>query len=494
MAEEVKTMGQLGANLAAQLTQIAKNPNVFSYHPHEHQIQFHSSEDQLRLFLGGNRSGKTTAGVCEDIFWAMGRNPYRSVPEAPNYIRIIGTDFPNGIDKVALPEIARWVPPSQLKGGAWSTAYHNQKRRLDFENGSFIEFMSADQEMDKFAGTSRHLIHFDEEPPEDIYEENKTRLVDTGGSTIITMTPLMGMTWIFDEIYNKRDEHNITVVAVSMTDNPYLNQNEVANFIQGLSKDARKSRVLGQFVAQGGLIFPEFHPDTHIIEPMLPPTSWEWYCSLDHGLANPTAILWHAVSKDNTIITFSESYESNRLVAEHATSIHSREAMWERTPDYRIIDPATHQRNGVTGTSILQEYGNYGLDFVVGDNAVNIGIEKMKGYLTVKANGKPNWFVTEDCPNFIKEIQRYRYATHSSSKVKARSNVLEVPVKKDDHAMDSARYFASFLPDLRPDAPGASVSTVAHLGGATYGSFDKLLWDSIQNDTTPKPEWTFDYE
>ena len=489
-------MGGLGDKLAAQLSAVARSPNIFSYQPHEHQVEFHESEERVRLFLGGNRSGKTTGGVSEDIFWARGSSPYRQVPEPPNYIRIIGTDFPNGIDKVAIPEIARWCPPSALKGGAWSTAFHNQKRKLDFENGSFIEFMSADQEMDKFAGTSRHLIHFDEEPPQNIYEENEARIIDTGGSIIITMTPLMGMTWLFDEIYEKRNEEGIHVVTVSMTDNPYLNQNEVANFVQKLSKDSRKSRVLGQFVAHGGLIFPEFHPDTHVIEQMLPPRTWEWYCSLDHGLANPTAILWHAVSPDGTIITFAESYESGRLVAEHATTIHTREALWERVPDYRIIDPATHQRNAVTGTSIIQEYGEYGLDFVVGDNAVNIGLEKMAGYLRPKANGKPNWYITENCEHFIKEIQRYRWATHMSSKVGARNNALEAPVKKDDHAMDSARYFASFLPDLRPDTPGAVITAETVMGGEAFGQFDKLLWDSIQNDISPKKqdEWSYDYD
>ena len=41
--------------------------------------------------------------------------------------------------------------------------------------------MSSDQDLQKFAGTSRHFVHFDEEPPEPVYEECRARLVDTNG-------------------------------------------------------------------------------------------------------------------------------------------------------------------------------------------------------------------------------------------------------------------------------------------------------------------------
>jgi len=33
-------------------------PTVYNYKPHDKQIQFHSSTEDGRLYIGGNRSGK----------------------------------------------------------------------------------------------------------------------------------------------------------------------------------------------------------------------------------------------------------------------------------------------------------------------------------------------------------------------------------------------------------------------------------------------------
>jgi phage terminase large subunit-like protein len=482
------TMGDLSQRLGQELGKVARRPNANSYEAQPKQRTFHSSEDKIRLFLGGNRSGKTTSGVLEDIYWAKGSSPYRKVPEGPNRIRVIGVDFPNGIQKILLPEFARWCPPSILRGHSWSSAYSPSQKTLYFDNDSFIEFMSADQELDAFAGTSRHLIHFDEEPPGDVFNENKARTIDTAGAVILTMTPLLGLTWVYDDIYMKKDEEGITVVEVSMDENEYLAKTEVDAFLQGLNAEERKARGEGKFTAIGGLIFKEFSPETHVIPPMIPPLSWEWYVSLDHGINNPTAILWHGVSPDGNIVTFSESYASDLTIEQHATTIHAREAHFGRTPDYRVIDPACRQRQAVTGDSIIAEYAKLDLHFIPGNNDVAVGISKMRSYLALDGERKPRWYITEDCPNFIKEMQRYRYATYLSSKVASRSNLQEQPVKKDDHAIDSARYFITLMPDLQPVAISPLQAATAPPKG-----YDQLLYEATQNSLNPYEGWEYEY-
>ena len=44
-----------------------------------------------------------------------------------------------------------------------------------------------------FQGTDLDYVWFDEEPPLDIYSEGLTRTNATGGITIVTFTPLLGM-------------------------------------------------------------------------------------------------------------------------------------------------------------------------------------------------------------------------------------------------------------------------------------------------------------
>src|SRR5690606_41474451 len=59
---------------------------------------------------------------------------------------------------------------------------------------------------------------------------------------------------------------------------------------------------------------------------------------------------------------------------------------------------------------------------------------------------------TEDCPNLLREMRMYRRGSYASSKIAEKNNKQEKPLKKDDHAIDSTRYFFSFQPTLDVEA------------------------------------------
>jgi phage terminase large subunit-like protein len=382
----------------------------------------------------------------------------------------VGVDFLNGIEKILRPELARWLPLSELKGGSWDTAYSKELRTLTLENGSFVEFMSYDQDLDKFAGTSRHFVHFDEEPPQDIYTENITRLVDVAGHWWITMTPIEGMTWIYDDVYLKgRNDvkSGIKVIEVDMKDNPYLNQGEVDSFLSKLSKEDREARGKGKFIQVGGLVYKHFNPSVHVIDPMVPPKTWEWYASMDHGYNNPTCWLWHAVSPDGVVITFAEHYQAEMTVDDHASIVHMRNAGFGRTPDLFIGDPAIAQRQGVTGVSIQQAYAELGIGIVSGNNDVLAGVNRINQYLNINSEGRPRWYITRNCQNLIHEMQRLRWKTYATKRLQHDNNKQDAIHKKDDHAPDAARYFFISMPDLGPQTPTKKSSDVINQIGAT---------------------------
>ena len=65
-------------------------------------------------------------------------------------------------------------------------------RHVSGQNSS-LGFKSYDQGRKAFEGTGRHIIWFDEEPPEDVYNEALIRTATVHGITIVTFTPLQGM-------------------------------------------------------------------------------------------------------------------------------------------------------------------------------------------------------------------------------------------------------------------------------------------------------------
>src|SRR6266542_1260086 len=312
-------------------------PNIFGYTPHFKQNEFHShghiqtARDiigiqeigtkitsksdlkKIRHYNGGNRSGKTTGGITDDLWMVEKQHPYIDVDaiwKEPIRGRIVTTDFNNGYAAIIMPEIVRWCTKSWFKGGSYDTAWNEKEHRIDFANKGFIEIRTYDQPLSKHAGTSRHFIHFDEEPPEDVYKENMARLVDTGGLASITMTPVEGETWSKEEIFDKGGNGFVLVIEVDMLDNPFVADEEKHAYISTLNKEDIEARVHGRYVHAGELMYPGFKVKIHVIQEEVPSRDYLWAASLDHGLRNPTAWLWHAVNFEGRIITFWEWYES----------------------------------------------------------------------------------------------------------------------------------------------------------------------------------------
>lgn len=450
------------AELAAGLANSSRKPNNLMYAPHSKQLMFHASSKPGRQYIGGNRSGKTTGGINEDIWWLRGVHPYQKVPEPPIIGRITTVDFKNGAQKIIIPNLRQWVPPSLLINGSWEDSYNGQTHTLHLSNKSELEIMSYDQDLDKFAGVPRHFIHFDEEPPKDIFDECKARLIDYAGHWWMTMTPVEGMTWTFDEIYDPALSGNnplIDIIQVMIQDNTYLKPEAIIEALSGYDEEGVKIRGTGSYIAIGGLVFKYYDPEKHVLPSGTPPSSWTHYISLDAGYNNPTAVYCHAVSPDGQVITYWEHYKSEMTVKQHADVIKEKERELRSkgiVPFVRIADPAIKQRSAVTGLSIQIEYANHGVNFALGAvRDVNAGLDKMNEYLRTS-----KWFITEDCPNLQKEMRTYKRARYATSKLREKNNKKEEPQKKNDHGIDSCRYFFSFMPQLIHDDKDAKKVTL----------------------------------
>jgi phage terminase large subunit-like protein len=403
-----------------------------------------------------------------------------------------------------LPEIARWMPPSYLINGSWEDSYDRTHRLLTLVNKSFMEFRSYQQDLDKHAGTSRHFEWFDEEPPQHIYNENQMRLLDTDGSCWLTMTPVEGITWTEKDLYLKGLENpdgSIGVIEIDTTENPHLTAAAIERVMGELSPEERKARQRGEYISVGGKIFKMFDESVHVVDYFVPPKDWEWYVSFDHGYNNPTAILWHAVSPENKAVTFAEHYQSEWTVDQHAERYWEMVKEFGREPDFIVGDPAINQRNGVTGTSIKQEYADQGIYIADGNNDVLSGVNRMARYLnTVGEDGKPLWTITANCVKLIWEIKKLRWATFQSKKSQFENNKQEKIHKKDDHAADSARYFFSFMPDLAPPQSTDDLADEAQkhhqktMGAVEGKNIAVGSWDQIAGLYKPKDETKLEWE
>ena len=165
-------------------------------------------EHRIRLFLAANRVGKTEAACYEDVLHLTGLYPpwwKGKVFETPTkvwlasdsakttreilQITMFGEKEESGTGLVPKSTIIRATAKHGL-ADAYDTVYIRH-----ITGGiSKLVFKSFEESVDKFKGTAQHVIHLDEEPPEEIVAECVVRTMTTGGRVTITMMPLMGRT------------------------------------------------------------------------------------------------------------------------------------------------------------------------------------------------------------------------------------------------------------------------------------------------------------
>ena len=410
---------------------------------HKKQIAFHKCKKKNRWVFGGNRSGKTECGAVETIYLARGCHPYKK--NKPNVFGWVVSLSSQVQRDVAQKKILSYLNPDWIEDVIMS-----EGRRASPENGiidqilvknvfggiSRIGFKSCDQGREKFQGSSLDFVWFDEEPPKDIYEECKMRVLDKCGEIFGTMTPLKGLTFIYDEIYlNKFNSKEVWYEFMEWADNPFLDKKEVKKLSECMDKDELESRRFGRFKNACGIVYGEFDENVHVIEPRKLPDEWQSGISIDPGLNNPLAALWFYVDYDDAVYVAAEHFEAGRNISYHAEKIKNicEKLNWKKDKAgriYALIDSAANQKTLNGPASVAQLFFEQGIAV---DTRVNkdlfTGIARVKEYFKGK-----RLYIFKNCVNLIREIKSYYWGNE------------DAPIKRDDHALDALRYYIMTRP------------------------------------------------
>lgn len=453
--------------LLAELRRLRKeNPLYFYNHPtlsskpqHVKQMKFHAMRQKTRLFSGGNQSGKSTAGLVDDLIQGVDEDVL------PDHLKIFKVFDPPFLCRILAPSVSvleltifeklrELMPRDQYIGGTWGSSYNKELRVLRLKNGTAYQFMTYEQDVDKMGGATMDRIHYDEEPPYRMRVENRLRVMRRGGDEIFTLTPLMGLSWAYEDLWEMRgeeqeenlfinEEYDLGVIVVDMDDNPWLSEKEKEYALRGLSLEERQARKEGKFVHFAGLIYNEFSPQDHVIPAFIErnslPENVNIIVGIDPGIRNRAAVLFTYIDANDNMVVFDELYEQGKTVREICDQIHKLNTKWQILPIYYVIDPAARNHNHQTGRSDQMEYSDHGIVTIAGQNRVEPGINRIKERLQTN-----RLFITSNCVNLIKEFKKYRWKEPPRSGEDGRP----VPVKTEDHLMDALRYVVMSRPYL----------------------------------------------
>jgi phage terminase large subunit-like protein len=297
---------------------------------------------------------------------------------------------------------------------------------------SKLGFKSYEQGRKKFQGTRKQVIHLDEEPPSDIYDECMIRLTKTNpsepesGIMMLTMTPLSGMTDMVERFWNNSDEDvphkNKVFIQASWEDADHISPEEKEALREATPEHMREARERGIPSIGEGMVYP-IAESLFVVPRKEIPNHWKQAYALDFGWnPDPTAALFMAYDPDTDVLYLTKEYKVNEAPPKaHAQALHKLGADWMKG----VADPyGGTQANQADGETMIKKYQEVGLRLQAADRQY-----KMNGIIDVlelMREGKLKVF--EDLEGWLKEFRMYAYDEKGK------------PKDKNDHLMDCTRY------------------------------------------------------
>lgn len=398
------------------------------WRPQDQQRPFHQSQAQFRLILGGNRSGKSDSGAIEATDYMMGRHPYRRVT-APNHGWIVVEDLTVAKD-VIIPKINSLLPPQAIK------SFNKHLGRWELYNGSTAQIKTTEADPRKFESAGLRWIWCDEEPPQEHWEALITRTGEEQLDIWLTMTPLNGIDWSYDELYCNQVPGEIEVFTYLTADNIHVPLKERERLRKRFEHTEHgAARLRGEYVGITGLVYKQWNEQRHFIDPITIPRWWPHILIIDPHMNKPSRAALGAISPENVRYLMQEFKGDENFVIKDMCR-RMEEAIGDRRIFRRLIDPSSHVRIGNSGNTTLQDvFAAEGFPTKDANNDFFYGMDATN---TMLKEGK--LFVFKTCPDTAWQMKHVAYR---DPRKKGGEEGPAKQKKKNDDMADITRYFAA---------------------------------------------------
>ena len=257
--------------------------------------------------------------------------------------------------------------------------------------------------------------------PESFVNQALARCSVDGSRIWFSCNPGSPQHWFYKNWIEGSAQRNALYLHFNMRDNPALSDSILARYEAMYSGVFYDRYILGKWVLAEGLIYPMFGDSCVVDEE--PGTEGEYYISCDYGTLNPfSAQLWHWDGKTATCLR--EYYYSGRETQRNKTDEEYCTEIGRLAGDLPIrsivVDPSA--------ASFIEVLRRKQYIVRKAKNEVLNGIMLTARYLqdgTIKIHRR--------CKDSIREFGLYRWDDKATE---------DRPIKENDHAMDSIRYFA----------------------------------------------------
>ena len=365
----------------------------------------------------GRRSGKSTIASLRMLWFASENKKTITWYIAPNYKQA---------KNIMWSMLMELIPPQVI------SKKNETELKIVLVNGSEI-YLKGAEDPDTLRGVRIDFCIFDEcafiDKWEEVWKVTRPTLMDSKADVWFISTP-NGFNH-FKDLSEKTDNdwsyHHYTTY-----DNPYIPKEEIEASKAEMDEDSFAQEMLGEFRKMSGLIYKAFHRDTHMVEIPQLDGGYTFTRALDFGFGHKSALGYFAINSTGTeIYMYDGIYQTGLVTKDIADAVVIKDA------NKIITNPVADSESPLQIEELSRENVHFN-PVVKAKDSVENGIKKVASLLKIRAdNGKPTIMFNKDLQWVADEFERYRWMEN-----KAQGYIKEVPLKRNDDAMDMIRYFA----------------------------------------------------
>ena len=450
------------------------------------------------IFLdSGNQGGKTSNIAFEYVLRILGLHPIPDKNRLSKSIRCLSSSLPESKDaeeqdNTQYLELKKLLPYEAIVKDI--TARSSTMTVLGHQGKHYVEFRSTKQEVQDLGKVQRCSLWCDEEPGKAHWAESRMRLHARGGDTKLTLTPINGLSWTYDDIFmrasyfwrsdaivkatglakeewKKTGSSNIAVIQMATDDNPTLNKESIDRIFEDIDDpDELNVRRYGVFKQIAGRVHKAYNPLVHYISfdkyfPDGIPYEWTHARGIDyHESRIPWSIGWLSISPDDEWFLWQEFHpaiDGPRAMSTYDIAKH----MARNSKDYyyvcNLIDPLANKKQANTLLSVTDDLNRH-FDQIRKDEGIGTQAywegwdtkdtkgrdEIRKRFKNAAIAGKPfnnvarkhgvttklpTLWICDTCPNFHKSIQRWSYGEWQTAQSKQVNDPQSKPQNRWSH-------------------------------------------------------------
>jgi hypothetical protein len=389
------------------------------YKPRPGQLQVLSCTAKNIFNFSGNGGGKTAINVQLAMAFARGYNQWTGEKtRVPAQVAFV-VDTSRKIEDRVIPEFKKWF---DLR----SEQFHKDGRpytaRISLDNGSEINFLTADAEPMTMEGVEYSAVIVDEPFPRPLYVALKRSLRIKGHPCkFIFSGTAISQAWLRKEIFEpwrKGELPDTMCFNLKTEDNrENLADGYIEGFSNALSEAEKKVRLDGGFFDADTMALAEhFNPDVHVVKRSQFAYDYRMPCvvAIDPHSTKPHTAIMLAIGRDNKAIAIKElAFKGNAM--QFAPALKE----WEK--GYNVVDRVcdsfgnTPSNNSAEGVRTFIE-GLIACDVMVrpttfADKSHEDLIDRLRQGLALPIEADqfgrrtPALRVHEDCPKLISDIE-----------------------------------------------------------------------------------------